>query len=127
MRNKILVVEDDNILAKAIFEALRRANGFKVELAVDGEEALKKMKANVPDLILLDLVLPKRTGEDVLAAMKQDEKIKDIPVLVMTVKQDKASISRCISLGARGYLIKSHYTLEEIVNKAKNILSEIGN
>lgn len=121
--SRILIVEDDNILAQAISTAVSRA-GFTVDLAVDGEEGLKKMKAKKPDLILLDLILPKRSGEDVLSAMKQDEKLKDLPVLVTTVKDDNETISRCVKMGIRGYLVKAHYTLEEIVSQIKKVIAE---
>ena len=75
-----------------------------------------------PDLVLLDLLMPKKTGEEVLAEMKKIDAVKDIPVLVLTVKIDEESISRCIELGVRGYFIKSHYTLEEITKKIESTL-----
>ncbi|PIT88707.1 MAG: response regulator [Candidatus Magasanikbacteria bacterium CG10_big_fil_rev_8_21_14_0_10_36_32] len=121
--HKILIVEDDNILAQAIYTAVRRA-GFSAEVAVDGEDALKKMKKIKPDVVLLDLILPKRSGEDVLGAMKQDETLKEVPVLVITVKGDKETISQCVKMGIRGYLIKAHYTLQEIINQIKKVIAE---
>jgi len=122
---KILIVEDDNILSKAINTALTE-EGYKTLIAIDGEEALIKVKEFEPDLILLDLILPKKSGEEVLAEIKKDEKTKNILVLVATVKSENESISRCVELGARGYFIKSDYTLEEIVNQIKKALLEIG-
>ncbi|MDD4901389.1 MAG: response regulator [Patescibacteria group bacterium] len=118
---KILIVEDDNILSKAIRTILEEEK-FKIIVAVDGEEALVKVKEFTPDLILLDLILPKKSGEDVLAELKKNEETKDIPVLVTTVKSDHEAVSRCIALGARGYLIKAHYSLEEIVKKVQETL-----
>jgi DNA-binding response OmpR family regulator len=120
---KILIVEDDNILSQAIDTALRK-NKFKTLKAMDGEEALSKVKDFKPDLILLDLIMPKKSGEDVLAELKSDEKTKYIPVLVTTVKSEDEAISRCMAMGARGYLIKAHYTLEEIISKIKEVINE---
>lgn len=118
---KILIVEDDNILSKAINTALTQA-GYKTLVAVDGKDALIKVKEFRPHLILLDLILPKKSGEDVLAEIKSNSDTKKIPVLVATVKSELASISRCVGLGARGYFIKSHYTLDEIVAEVKKAL-----
>lgn len=118
---KILVVEDDNVLSKAINTALIE-NGYETLIVMDGEDALIKVKEFEPDLILLDLVLPKKSGEDVLAEIMKDDKTKNIPVLVSTVKSEIESVGRCIELGARGYFIKTEYTLEEIINKIKQTL-----
>jgi len=118
---KILIVEDDSILSKAISAALKEEK-FKITVATDGEEALAKVKEFEPDLILLDLILPKKSGEDVLEELKKNEETRRIPVLVTTVKSDHEAISRCIALGARGYLIKAHYSLEEIVKKVQEAL-----
>ncbi|MFA6551651.1 MAG: response regulator [Patescibacteria group bacterium] len=119
---KILIVEDDNILSKAVKAALTE-EGFETLIAVDGEDTLIKAKEFKPDLILLDLILPKKSGEDVLAEIKQDEELKYIPVLVTTVKSEPESISRCVALGAKGYFIKAHYTLEEIAKEIKKVLA----
>lgn len=118
-----MVVEDDNILSKAIVAALKKA-GLSADAAYDGEEALGKMKKNPPRAVLLDLILPKLSGEDVLAAMKLDSKLQNVPVLVATVKDDKDSISRCVKLGARGYFIKAHYTLDEIIKQVEKVIAE---
>lgn len=120
---KILIVEDDNILARAINTALKEA-GFKTMVAIDGEEAIVKVKEFMPDLILLDLIMPKKTGEEVLAVLKKDDATKDIPVLVATVKSEPNSIEHCMNMGARGYFIKAHYTLDEIIKEVKKVLSQ---
>jgi len=78
----------------------------------------------MPDLILLDLMLPHRSGFEILADLKKDVKLKDIPVLIATVKSERESISRCIELGARGYFIKAHYSLEDIVKEVRKVLGE---
>ncbi|OGH76771.1 MAG: hypothetical protein A2469_02310 [Candidatus Magasanikbacteria bacterium RIFOXYC2_FULL_40_16] len=121
--SKILIVEDDNILSKAIETALKEGK-FKTMTAMDGEEALIKAREFKPDLILLDLIMPKKSGEEVLEELKKDEELKYIPVLVTTVKSEDASISRCVELGARGYFIKAQYTLDEILEQVKKVLAE---
>jgi len=120
---KVLVVEDDNILARA-FDIALTGVGYEISVAIDGEDALRKIRQFKPDLILLDLIIPKKSGEEVLAEIKKDIKYSDIPVLVSTVKSDPGSISRCIALGARGYFIKAHYTLEDISKEIKKVLAE---
>ena len=122
---KVLIVEDDNILSRAINTALT-GEGYETLIAIDGEDALVKVKEFEPDLILLDLILPKKSGEEVLAEIMKDEKTKHIPVLVATVKSENESISRCVELGARGYFIKAHYTLDEIADKIKQTLLGMG-
>lgn len=120
-KKKILLVEDDSILSKAINTALEEEE-FETMTAVDGEEALLKVGQFKPDLILLDLILPKKSGEDVLTELKRNEETKYIPVLITTVKSEHEAVSRCIALGARGYLIKAHYSLAEIVKKVQETL-----
>jgi CheY-like chemotaxis protein len=120
---KILIVEDDNILAKA-FNITLKDEGYETLVAVDGEDAIQKLKKFKPDLILLDLIMPKKSGEDVLKEIKSDEKFKDIPVLISTVKSDTGSISRCVALGIRGYFIKAHYTLEDIAKEVKKVFAQ---
>jgi DNA-binding response OmpR family regulator len=122
---KILIVEDDNILSMAITTALAK-KGYETLIAIDGDDALAKVKNFEPDLILLDLILPKKSGEEVLAEIMKNEKTKNIPVLVATVQSENETISRCVELGARGYFIKAHYTLDEIADKIKQVLLEMG-
>jgi two-component system phosphate regulon response regulator PhoB len=119
--SRILIVEDDNILSKAINTALQ-AEQFETSVAVDGEDALVKANEFNPDLILLDLILPKKSGEEVLAELKKDEQTKRIPVFITTVKSEQDSIAHCLELGAQGYFIKAHYSLEEIVQKVREAL-----
>jgi CheY-like chemotaxis protein len=119
--SKILMVEDDNILAKAISTVLS-GEGYEVVRAMDGEDGLEKLKKFLPDLILLDLIMPKKSGEEFLAEIKKSAGYKDIPVLVSTVKSDTESISRCMALGISGYFIKAHYSLDDIIKEVKKII-----
>lgn len=119
--SKILIAEDDNILSKAINTAIS-AEGFETMVAMDGEDTLVKVKQFMPDLILLDLLMPKKSGEDVLTEIRKDTDLKDIPVLVSTVKSDPDAIARCTKLGIQGYFIKAHYTLDEIIKEVRKVL-----
>ncbi len=122
-KKKVLIVEDDNILAKA-FKIQLTEDGHDTLVAVDGEDAMLKVRQFNPDLILLDLIIPKFSGEEVLRQVKQDPKLSEIPVVVSTVKSDPESISRCVAMGARGYFIKAHYTLDDISKEVKKVLAE---
>lgn len=116
----ILLVEDEQTLLKALTYALEEAE-FKVSTAIDGDSALEKAKEK-PDLILLDIILPRKSGLEVLKFLKDDPELSDIPVLLLTNLSDDESISQGISLGARGYLVKSNYDLESVVAKVKEVL-----
>lgn len=96
--------------------------GFKIVAAADGEKALRAVKKDRPDLILLDLMLPKKDGFEVLAELKKDPETKDIPVVVLTNLGQKADVDRCSKLGAVDYLIKAHFVPSEVIAKIKRIL-----
>lgn len=121
MAKKILVIEDDNILQEAIKESLIEY-GFQVLQAYNGEEGLKKAELENPDLILLDLILPKVDGYHLLCDLRKNEKLKDVPILVLTVVDSGTSVTECMASGATGYLVKSKYSLEDIVGKVREHL-----
>lgn len=119
---KILFIEDESALQKTIEEALKQEN-FEVIKALDGEIGLKIAKKELPDLILLDLILPKLDGFEVLKELKKDEATKDIPVIILTNLEGTQDIEKALSLGATTYLVKANYDLEEVVEKIKNVLN----
>lgn len=118
---KILIVEDEEILLTALSEELKQ-EGFQVVGAKDGMEGVEMAKSEKPDLILLDLVMPRLDGIGALTQMKGDDAIKDIPVVILTNLSDYDKISDALSLGAMDYLVKANYRLEELVNKIKTVL-----
>jgi DNA-binding response OmpR family regulator len=87
--------------------------------ALDGDLGIKLAKEMRPDMILLDLVLPKRDGFDVLRSLKQEEQTKSIPIIVLTNLGEMENIDKAIELGATTYLVKSDYSLKEIIEKIK--------
>ena len=118
---KILVVEDEEILLTALSEELRQ-EGFDVIGAKDGVEGLEKAAAEQPDLMLLDLVMPKLDGISTLKQMKAQENTKAIPIVILTNLSDYDKISDALSMGAMDYLVKANYRLEELVAKIKTVL-----
>ncbi len=119
----LLLVEDDNILASTVADFLRM-EGYEIKIAKDGVEGLEMLNMERPDLLILDLILPKKSGEDVLEELRKQEGLKDLPVLVLTVKQDEQSMRRCLDLGIQGYLIKSDYSLKEIEKNIRQLLKK---
>ena len=118
---QILFIEDESALQKTVGEVLRQ-EGFKVLPALNGEIGIRLAKEKKPDLIIVDLVLPKRNGFEVIEDLKEDEGTKDIPIIVLTNLEDLKGIQRAIDLGATTYLVKSNYRLEEVVEKIKGVL-----
>ena len=119
---KILVVEDEEILLTALREELDQS-GYETEGAVDGEDGLAKVKSFSPDLVLLDLVMPKMDGMQVLKKLKEDDSTRDLSVVILTNLSDYERISEALSLGAKDYLVKANYSLTDLLEKVKTVLS----
>ncbi len=117
----ILVAEDDKFLANAYRVKLTKA-GFDVHIAGDGEEVLALLKSITPDIILLDLVMPVKDGFLTLAAIKSDEKLKSIPVVVASNLGQKEDTERALNLGAYDFVIKSDLSLNTLIEKINKIL-----
>lgn len=117
----ILLVEDERSLSEVLGYELKRSN-FDVEFAYDGEEALEKLEKIKPDLILLDLILPKINGFDVLEKIKRDFDTRSIPVIVLSNLGSDDDIKRAIKLGAVDYYVKAQHPLLEIVEKISKFL-----
>lgn len=118
----IILIEDDPILSKVINEELKIA-GYDVDLAMDGEYGLELVKTKKPDLVLLDLILPKKHGFDVLADMKKSPETQSIPVIILTMLGSDDDIKKGIKLGANDYIVKSQHAVGEIIEKVDNFLS----
>ena len=118
---KILIVEDEPTLNKALTEFLSE-DGFEVISVFDGEEAVNLARTKKPDLILLDIVLPKKDGYEVLDELKADEKTAKIPIILLTNLESAENIQKAFDKGATTYLVKSNYKLEEVVRKIKETL-----
>jgi len=120
-KSKILLAEDDKFISRAYQDGLTRA-GFEVILAHDGAEAIKKIKETSPDLILLDLIMPEKDGFEVLEDIKADDKLKNIPVIILSNLGQDTDIKKGRELGAVDYLIKSNFSLDEVIKKMEMYL-----
>ena len=118
MSPKILIIEDDQRINK-VYTAKLSIEGIEVSTALDGEEGLRRIYDEKPDLILLDLMLPKKSGFEILKEIKKDEKIKDIPVLILSNLAQEKEIEEGLALGAQDYLVKPEISLSEVVDKVK--------
>lgn len=110
----ILVVEDDKFLVKA-YNIKFEKEGFKVVTAMDGAKGLELAKSESPRLILLDLMLPKIDGFEFIKRLSCDDKIKNIPIIVLSNLGQQSDKNKALALGAKEYLIKADYSLEEII------------
>ena len=122
---KLILVEDDPFLLSILVEKMKEA-GFDVETATDGEEGLNKIKTGNFDLVLLDMVLPKKDGFKILEEIRDDNQIKKVPVIVLSNLYDKSNIEKATLLGARDYVVKAYNTPEEIIFKIKSFLVKEG-
>ncbi|MFA6307830.1 MAG: response regulator [Patescibacteria group bacterium] len=120
---KILLIEDEEMLAN-MYEVKFKNEGFDLEKALDGAEGLAKAKANKPDFILLDIIMPKMDGFSVLKALKEDETTKNIPVMLLTNLGQEEDIAKGKELGSVGYLVKANITPAEVVAEIKKKLGK---
>lgn len=119
---KILVVEDERMIAKPLAMKLQ-LSGFEVKNAFDGDEALTMLKEEKFDLILLDLMMPKVDGFDVLKELKN--RVDETPVIIATNLNAEKDVSRVLELGVTNYYVKSDTTLDEIVQNVKRALEMV--
>lgn len=120
---KILFIEDESALQRAVTKILSE-EGYQVLSALDGEIGLRLAQKELPDLVLLDLILPKKDGFEVLKELKQDQRTQQTPVIILTNLEGGADVERALTLGAKTYLVKTNYRLEEIVEKIKQTLEK---
>lgn len=118
---RILLIEDDRFLRKAAEVRLRRS-GYEVLTAADGEEALAAVRTSTPDLILLDLIMPKLQGFEVLRRLKADDSTKAIPVVVLTNLSQDADRARAMEEGAAGYYVKADLSLDQMADTVAKAL-----
>ncbi|HXK36310.1 MAG TPA: response regulator [Candidatus Paceibacterota bacterium] len=119
----VVIVEDDEVLLKVLLDELNDA-GIDVSSALDGEEGLKKIQEKRPDLVLLDLLLPKKSGFEVLEDMKQATETRGIPVMILSMLGQDEDIKRGLGLGANDYIVKSQHAVGEVVEKVKNFFTK---
>jgi len=118
---KILIVEDDPLISR-MYQRVFNFEGFDVEMARNGEEGLKKLKKERPTIMLLDIMMPKMTGIDVLREMKADKNTKGLPVVVLTNLSGMKDAETAIELGAVKFIVKSDNRPTEVVAQIREIL-----
>ncbi|MDD4901633.1 MAG: response regulator [Patescibacteria group bacterium] len=120
----VFIIEDDVFINRA-YKAKFAHEGIEVKIAEDGEKALQMLKkGEMPALILLDLMLPNKSGFEVLAEIKQDDRLKNIPVLILTNLAQELDTDRGITLGAEEYLVKADMKIEDLVKKVQRYLEK---
>ncbi len=119
---KILVAEDDKLISGSLCDALK-TEGYDAIPAYDGEEAVSKAKEDMPDLALLDIMMPKLDGIGVLWELKSNTETAKIPVIVLTNIGDVETISKIVEAGATDYLLKSDQSIDEVVKKVEEVLN----
>lgn len=118
---KIALIEDDEPLLQMYKDALVRG-GFDVVSANDGQEGFVLINKEKPDLILLDLMMPRMNGFEVMKKMKNDPEINQIPIIILTNYPEVNNVARAVQLGAKEYRLKTDFTPDQIVEKVKKIL-----
>ncbi|MDP9211930.1 MAG: response regulator [bacterium] len=121
-KKKIVLIEDDSVLAEMYLQKFQR-EGYDIFHALDGDEGIALIRQHEPDLVLLDIMMPKKSGIQVLEELKQDEETKDVKVVLLSNVGDQDYIDRGMALGAADYLLKSNFTPSEVVGKAAALLA----
>jgi len=121
---KILIAEDEESLVKVFREKFEREK-FSVDIAVTGDAVVPLAKKVMPDMILLDIILPKRTGLEILKELKSDADLKEIPVIMVSNLDGDEQVKESLKLGAVDYLVKSQHPINEIVDKVRNAMVHI--
>lgn len=120
-KKKILVVEDDEHISR-IYGMKFSKEGYATTFVTNGDDAIEKITAEKPNLIVLDLMVPKKDGFMVLEEIKKNPELATIPVLVLSNLGQQTDKDRAISLGANEYMVKVNYSMQEVVDKAKSYL-----
>jgi len=125
MAKKIILIEDEEIILNLLQKKLT-LEGYDVSVARDGEDGLNKMREAKPDLILLDIIMPKKGGFEVMEEMQKDKALKNIPIIVISNSGQPVEIDRAQKLGATDWLIKTEFDPQEVIEKVKKQFSISG-
>ncbi len=121
MGKKILLIEDEEVIIRLLNRKLSGI-GYEVVLAMDGEEGLEKMREQRPDLVLLDIIMPRKGGFEVLEEMKKDKNLFDIPVVIISNSGQPLELERAKKLGVSDWLVKAEFDPKEVVEKVKKYI-----
>lgn len=121
-KKKILIIEDDEHVSK-VYQMKFSMAGYSTVFVSNGEEAVEKITAEKPDLIILDLMVPKKDGFAILEEVKKNPSVASIPIIVLSNLGGKGDQDRALSLGAKEYMVKVNYSMQEVIEHAKSYLS----
>ncbi|MBW6432076.1 response regulator [Patescibacteria group bacterium] len=124
-KGKILIIEDDRYISK-MYQLKLSLEDYDVQVAENGKQGVDKIKQFMPDIVLLDILMPELDGFEVLKIVKADPVTKEIPVLIMSNLGQEDHVEKGMKLGALGYIVKSQYTPSKVVEKIKSVLAEKG-
>ena len=119
-KTKILIIEDD-VFITDMYQAKFKIAGFEVARAENGAKGIKAIQEDKPDIIMLDIVMPQIDGFEVLKVIKKDPKTKDIPIILLTNLRQRENIEGGLKLGADDYIVKAHFTPDEVVEKVEKV------
>ncbi|KKQ42903.1 MAG: Two-component hybrid sensor and regulator [Parcubacteria group bacterium GW2011_GWC1_38_17] len=125
MVQKVLIIEDEDVLRNVLAKKLEK-EGYEVIVAADGEAGMNSIRNENPDMILLDIMLPKKNGYQILEEMHGDEELKKIPVLVISNSGQPVEVRKILELGACDYLVKADFEPQEVIDKMRTCLSSKG-
>jgi CheY-like chemotaxis protein len=121
MAKSVLIVEDELSMQRALKKKLEHA-GYTVDTAIDGEEALAAIKKSKPNLVLLDLIMPKMDGISVLRQLKSDDELRSTPVVILTNLSSGDKVAEAMQLGTFDFLVKANYSLDDVLKKVSDRL-----
>lgn len=121
MPKRILLIEDDPFLSSLLKNRFLK-EGFDIELAQTGDEGIKKLKSETFDLVLLDLILPGKSGFEIMEEINTDPKMQKIPILIISNLGQESDIEKGKELGAVGYLVKARTSIDSLIAKSKDFL-----
>jgi len=121
MAKKILLIEDDPFLSSLLGNRLKK-EGFELETVKTGSDAMKSLRANTPDLVLLDIILPGKSGFEVIEDIKSEPQIAQAPVMIISNLGQEADVERGKELGAVEYIVKAKTSIDDLVKKIKDFL-----
>lgn len=121
---RVTIIEDEDILLDILKEKFLRAN-FDVAFAKTGEDAISVISTSKPDVVLLDLILPGKSGFDILGELKASAELKSVPVIVLSNLGQEDEMNRALQLGAKDFIIKTQYPINEVVEKVRNTIKKV--
>jgi len=118
MSKKILIVEDEEIIYSLLQKKLSQ-EGYEVRVAKDGQEGIDKMKEQKPDLVLMDIIMPRKSGFEVMEEMQKDEELRTVPIVVISNSGQPVELDRAKELGAIDWLVKTEFDPQEVIEKVR--------